>query len=166
MRLSSVRKRLLSALCGVFLIACLITPAWASDLTNVHYIGCGYIKGTAESFGDVEIYVPIDSKGKWGTTSNAGYLCNVSGSSISGTMYTSNGTEYVLICSSFSVPRVRLSTSSGYYDYQNLYVTIDSSNLQVATEFSPSVTMSEAIPLIIVGLLGVCILCLMRFRHS
>ena len=62
-------------------------------------------------------------------------------------------------------PRYRLFSSSTYYDWNDLRLTVSSSNLQVATDFPPAVPVSDAIPFVIVGLLGVMIVCLMRSRR-
>lgn len=135
-----------------------------TELMYAPYIGSGWITGTAPSLGEVFVYVPISSRGAWGTTSD-GYLCNVGGSSISGVLFTSSGTQYTFSAPSFSLPRYRLSNSSGSYNYSDLQLTVSGSNLQIATEFEPAVPVSDAVPFVVVGLLGVMILCLMRSRH-
>lgn len=133
------------------------------DLKYAPYIGSGWITGTASGLGEVYIYVPISSRGSWGTTAD-GYLCNVGGSSVSGVMYNSSGTRYMFSCSSFSLPRYRLYDGSGY-QYTDLYLTVSGSNLQVATYFPPAVPFSDSYPLIMLGVMGVMVLCLMRYRH-
>lgn len=60
------------------------------------YIGSGWITGNASGLGHVSVYVPITSSDFWGTTSD-GYLCNVSGNSVSGLMYTDSGTKYYFL---------------------------------------------------------------------
>lgn len=134
-----------------------------TDLKYAPYIGSGWITGNASGLGEVYIYVPISSRGSWGTTAD-GYLCNVGGSSVSGVMYNSSGTRYTFSCSSFSVPRYRLYDGSGY-QYTDLYLTVSGSNLQVATDFPPAVSFSDSYPLIMLGVMGVMVLCLMRYRH-
>lgn len=137
--------------------------AAAGDLKYAPYIGSCWIRGSAEGLGEVYIYVPVSSRGKWGTTSS-GYLCNVDSSSVSGIMFNSSGTEYAFTCSGFSVPRYRVSASSSY-QYSDLYVTVIDSNAQVATSFPPSVPVADVLPYFIVVLLMGVILCLMRSRH-
>lgn len=134
-----------------------------TDMKYAPYIGSGWITGTASGLGEVYIYVPISSRGSWGTTAD-GYLCNVGGSSVSGVMYDSSGIRYTFSCSSFSVPRYRLYDGSGY-QYSDLYLTVSGSNLQVATDFPPAVSFSDSYPLIMLGVMGVIVLCLMRYRH-
>lgn len=134
-----------------------------TDLKYAPYIGSGWITGTASGLGEVYIYVPISSRGSWGTTVD-GFLCNVGGSSVSGVMFNSSGTRYTFSCSSFSVPRYRLYDGSGY-QYTDLYLTVSGSNLQVATDFPPAVPFSDSYPLIMLGVMGVMVLCLMRYRH-
>lgn len=134
-----------------------------SDLLYAPYIGSGWITGTAAGLGEVYVYVPITSRGQWGTTSD-GYLCNVGNSSVSGVMFSRSGTEYSFSASSFSLPRYRLYDSSSY-SYSDLYLAVSDSNLQIATDFPPAVPASEALEYIMIGLMGVMILCLMRYRH-
>lgn len=140
------------------------TKAGNTDLKYAPYIGSGWITGTVSGLGEVYLYVPVSSRGVWGTTAD-GYLCNVGQSSVSGVLFTSSGTQYSFSAYSFSLPRYRLVTSSGYNDWADLRLTVTDSNMQVATEFGPSVPVSDAIPYVLVGLLGVVILCLMRSRR-
>lgn len=136
----------------------------SSDLKYAPYIGSGWMLGSVSDLGEVYIYVPISSRGVWGTTAD-GYLCNVGGSSVSGILFTSSGVQYAFNAPSFSLPRFRLVSSSSYYDWSDLMVSVTDSNLQVATEFEPAVPVSQAIPIIFLGLMGVIVLCLMRSKH-
>ena len=138
--------------------------AGSTDLKYAPYIGSGWFIGTVSGLGEVYLYVPVSTRGVWGTTSD-GYLCNISGSSVSGVLFTSSGTQYSFNAPSFSLPRYRLFSSSTYYDWNDLRLTVSSSNLQVATDFPPAVPVSDAIPFVIVGLLGVMVCCLMRSRR-
>lgn len=135
--------------------------AGSTDLKYAPYIGSGWFTGTVSDLGEVYLYVPVSTRGVWGTTAD-GYLCNVGGSSVSGVLFTSSGTQYTFSAPSFSLPRYRLLSSSDYYDWRDLRLTVSDSNMQVATSFEPAVPVSDAIPFVIVGLLGVMILCLMR----
>lgn len=141
----------------------IVSSAAAGDLKFAPYIGSCWIKGTASGLGEVYIYVPVSSRGKWGTTSS-GYLCNVDSSSVSGIMFNSQGSQYAFTCSGFSVPRYRLFDSSSY-QYSDLYVTVTDSNAQVATSFPPSVPVADVLPYVTVVLLMGVILCSMRSRH-
>ena len=138
--------------------------AGSSDLKYAPFIGSGWFIGNISGLGEVYLYVPLSSRGVWGTTSD-GYLCNIGGSSVSGVLFTSSGTQYSFNAPSFSLPRYRLFSSSTYYDWNDLRLTVSSSNMQVATDFPPAVPVSDAIPFVIVGLLGVMIVCLMRSRR-
>ena len=138
--------------------------AGSVDLKYAPYIGSGWFTGTVSGLGEVYLYVPVSSRGVWGTTAN-GYLCNVGGSSVSGVLFSSSGTQYSFNAPSFSLPRYRLVSSSSYNDWSDLRLTVSDSNMQVASDFGPSVPVSDAIPYVLVGLLGVVILCLMRSRH-
>lgn len=128
------------------------------------YIGSGWFTGTVSGLGEVYLYVPVDTRGTWGTTSG-GYLCNVGRSSVSGVLFTSSGVQYSFSAYSFALPRYRLVSDTGYNDWSDLRLTVTDSNMQVATDFEPAVPVSDAIPYVIVGLLGVMVLCLMRSRH-
>lgn len=138
--------------------------AGATELKYAPYIGSGWITGTVSGLGEVFLYVPVDTRGAWGTTSD-GYLCNVGRSSVSGVLFTASGDEYSFSAYSFDLPRYRRVSDSDYNDWSDLRLTVTDSNLQVATDFDPAVPVSDAIPFVIVGLLGVMVLCLMRSRH-
>lgn len=127
------------------------------------YIGSGWITGNASGLGHVSVYVPISSSDSWGTT-NDGYLCNVSGNSVSGLMYTDSGTKYYFSCSTFAIPRYRLYDGSGY-QYEDLRLVVDDTNMHVATVFPGSYTFSNSWPYIIIGLMGVILVCLMRYKR-
>lgn len=127
------------------------------------YIGCGWITGNASGLGHVSVYVPITSSDSWGTTSD-GYLCNISGNSVSGLMYTDSGTKYYFSCSSFAIPRYRLYDGSGY-QYEDLRLIVEDTNMHVATVFPGSYTFSNSWPYIVIGLLGVILVCLMRYKR-
>lgn len=172
MRFRFVRK--------VFVLACLLSclcvvPVYAvsdddasavqvvPELKYAPYIGSGWITGTAVGLGDVYVYVPISSRGSWGITSD-GFLCNVGSNSVSGVMFTASGTKYAFSCSSFSVPRYRLYDGSGY-QYSDLYLTVTGSNLDVATTFPGSYTFANSWPYIVIGLMGVILVCMMRYKR-
>lgn len=140
------------------------TKSGNTELKYAPYIGSGWITGTVSGLGEVYLYVPVSSRGVWGTTAD-GYLCNVGQSSVSGVLFTSSGSQYSFSASSFSLPRYRLVTSSTYYEWADLRLTVTDSNMQVATDFGPAVPVSDVIPYVLVGLLGVVILCLMRSRR-
>lgn len=127
------------------------------------YIGSGWITGNVPGLGHVSVYVPISSFDAWGTTSD-GFLCNVSGNSVSGLMYTDSGTKYYFSCSTFSIPRYRLYDGSGY-QYEDLHLVVDDTNMYVATVFPGSYTFSNSWPYIVIGLLGVILVCLMRYKR-
>lgn len=140
-----------------------LTVQVVSEPKYAPYIGSGWITGTAAGLGEVSVYVPISSRGSWGTTSD-GFLCNVGANSVSGVMFTASGTKYIFSCSSFAVPRYRLSDSSGY-QYSDLYLTVTGSNLDIATTFPGTYTFSNSWPYIVIGLLGVILVCMMRYKR-
>lgn len=159
MRFRSVRKAAFVILCTFILC---ISTAFADDFYQP-FVGSGYFKGHDSVLGDVVVYVPINSKGAWGT-SDSGYLYNVSSTSYSGVMYTKNGTAYTFSSSGFAFPRYRLNNSSSY-NYTDLHLKVNESNLQVATEFPNAITISESIPFIMVGFMGVILFFMMRSKR-
>ena len=139
-----------------------VTTAFAYDFF-APFVGSGYVKGSDPVLGEVELYVPINSKGCWGT-SDTGYLYNVSSTGFSGVLYTQGGEKYIVSASGFALPRYRLPNSSSY-DYSDLHLTVTDSNLQVATEFPNAITITEAIPFIMVGFMGVILFFMMRSKR-
>lgn len=171
MRFLSVRK------CKAFFLAILaavimVVPTYADDflvcvvpeyLSHAQYIGGGWIRGNAVGLGDVELYFPLSSSGSWGLTSS-NYLCNINSSSVSGIMYDSSGRQYNISCSGFSIPRYRLSDSSGY-QYNDLSVKVYDSNLSVARAFPSTWRMDNGWYYLVIAFLGVILICLMRFKR-
>lgn len=171
MRFLSVRN------CNAFFLAILasvimVVPSYAEDsmiavvpdyLSHAQYIGGGWIRGSASGLGDVELYFPLSSFGSWGLTSS-NYLCNINSSSVSGIMYDSSGREYIVSCSGFSIPRYRLSDSSGY-QYNELSVKVYDSNLSVARAFPSTWRMDNGWYYLVIAFLGVILICLMRYRR-
>ena len=139
-----------------------ISTAFADDFL-APFVGSGYVKGTDPLLGEVELYVPINSKGSWGT-SDTGFLYNVCSNGYNGVLYSKDGTKYIVSASGFALPRYRLPNSSSY-DYTDLHLTISESNLQVATGFPNAITITEAIPLILVGFMGVILFFMMRSKR-
>lgn len=171
MRFLSVRN------CKAFFTAILasvimVVPSYAEDfmiavvpdyLSHAQYIGGGWIRGSASGLGDVELYFPLSSFGSWGLTSS-NYLCNINSSSVSGIMYDSSGREYIVSCSGFSIPRYRLSDSSGY-QYNDLSVKVYDSNLSIARAFPSTWRLDNGWYYLVIAFLGVILICLMRYRR-
>lgn len=132
-------------------------------LSHAQYIGGGWIRGSAVGLGDVELYFPLSSFGSWGLTSS-NYLCNINSSSVSGIMYDSSGRQYNVSCSGFSIPRYRLSDSSGY-QYDDLSVKVYDSNLSVARAFPATWRMDNGWYYLVIAFLGVILICLMRYKR-
>ena len=125
---------------------------------NPPFYGSGYITGTTSNGSTVTLYFPINYKqGYFGTDSN-GYLFNVSSNSISG--YFDSAYNNSVSVSGFSYPRYR--TSSQSYDYTTLYIRPTASNMQIATQTAPVVSVNDIMPYVSILLLGVIFLCCMR----
>lgn len=170
---SSVRKSCKVLVLVICCALCCLSFAFAEDtlvaannvpeLSHAQYIGGGYIRGSVSGLGDVEIYFPYSSRHSWGLTADS-FLCNINSSSVSGIMFDSLGRLYDVSCYGFSIPRYRLVDSSGY-GYTDMYCSVYSSNLDVQTSFQSAFNFENSWPYITIGLLGVIIVCMMRFRH-
>lgn len=157
---------------AIFASVLIVFPAYADEsivavvpdyLSHAKYIGGGWIRGNAVGLGDVELYFPLSSSGSWGLTSS-NFLCNVNSSSVSGIMYDSSGRQYNVTCSGFSIPRYRLSDSSGY-QYDDLSVRVYDSNLSVARAFPSTWRMENGWYYLVIAFLGVLLVCLMRYKR-
>lgn len=157
---------------AIFASVLIVFPAYADEpivavvpdyLSHAQYIGGGWIRGTAVGLGDVELYFPLSSSGSWGLTPS-NYLCNVNTSSVSGIMYDSSGRQYTVSCSGFSIPRYRLTDSSGY-QYYDLSVKVYDSNLSVARAFPSTWRMDNGWYYLVIAFLGVILICLMRYKR-
>lgn len=121
------------------------------------FYGSGFVTGSAVGIGTVTLYFPINYKeGYWGVDSN-GYLFNVTSSSMTG--YFEEGYNNSVNAPSFSYPRYRQTSIS---DYTTIYLTPESSNMQIATDNAPRVSIVEVFPFVTILLLGVIIICFMR----
>ena len=105
----------------------------------------------------------MSSIASYGLTSSNNQ-CNINSSSVSGVMYDSSGRQYTVSCSGFSIPRYRLSNSSGY-QYQDLTVKVYDSNLSVARAFPSTWRMDNGWYYLVVAFLGVILVCLMRYKR-
>lgn len=157
---------------ALFAAVIMVVPSFADEpmvavvpdyLSHAQYIGGGWIRGTAVGLGDVELYFPLSSSGSWGLT-HANYLCNINSSSVSGIMYDSAGRQYNVSCSGFSIPRYRLSDSSGY-QYVDLSVKVYDSNLSVSRAFPSTWRMDNGWYYLVIAFLGVILICLMRYKR-
>lgn len=170
---SSALKRCKAVILAICCAVCCLSFAFAENtlvasnnvdgLTHAQYIGGGYIRGNVSGLGDVEIYVPYSSRLSWGLTADS-YLCNINSSSVSGIMFDASGRQYTFSCSGYSIPRYRLTDSSGY-QYTDMYCSVYASNLDVQTSFQSAFNFDNSWPYITIGLLGVIIVCMMRFKH-
>ena len=125
---------------------------------NPPFFGCGYITGTTSNGSTVTLYFPINYKNGYFGTDGNGYLFNVSSNSISG--YYQGAYNNSVSVSGFSYPRYR--TNSQNYDYTTLYIRPTASNMHIATEAAPSVSVTDILPYVSILLLGVIFLCCIR----
>lgn len=153
-----MKKGINMLLLFIIMITIMIETVFADE---AKFYGAGHIVAQNSTLGKVDIYVPYDVQGKIGTD-KSGYMHSVSSNTVSGVMYTSNGTEYYWRCTSFSYPEYRVVNGTGYYT--SGYFTPLENNISIATADS-ELSFNTVYPYIIVGLFGMVILCLMRFKH-
>lgn len=120
------------------------------------FYGSGWITGTDAELGRVTLYFPISyQSGYWGTDRN-GYLYNVSSSSMSG--YLSGVYNNSVSASAFSYPRYRVYSGNSY-QYVDLYLIPENSNMEIATELTSKYSVSDFLPYVVILGLGVMIVC-------
>ena len=125
---------------------------------NPPFYGACYVTGETSSGATVTLYFPSNYKeGYFGVDSN-GYLFNVYSSSISG--YYEGVYNNSVSCSGFSYPRYR--TTSNYNDYITLYLRPTASNMVIATESTPRVSVTQLLPYVSILFLGVIFLCCLK----
>lgn len=133
------------------------------DLNYPYYVGSLWIKAHDSVLGDVEIYIPTSAYDSFGLNSS-GYLVNITSSSVGGMLYDSSGHSYNFSCSGFSLPRYRLSNSTGYQYTDGNFSVVDS-NANIAYRFDNRTPFSVSYPYIIIGMIGVIFVCLMRYKR-
>lgn len=125
---------------------------------NPPFYGACYVTGTTSSGSTVTLYFPSNYKeGYFGVDSN-GYLFNVYSSSISG--YYEGVYNNSVSCSGFSYPRYR--NTSSYNDYITLYLRPTASNMVIATDSTPRVSVTQLLPYVSILFLGVIFLCCLK----
>lgn len=123
------------------------------------FYGSGWISGYDSNLGNITLYFPANYKtGYWGIDSN-GYLYNISSSSLSG--YLDGVYNNSVSAPAFSYPRYRESGSSSY-NYINIYLKPENSNMHIATEHMPLYDVSDFQPYILFLIGGALFLCFMK----
>lgn len=154
MRFCTKLKPFLCTLAVLLVIG--VDVAFAADtITNdppedPPFYGGYYIIGRSTTLGECTIYVPVGEG--WALDKN-GYLFRSYNSSVTGKLYTSSGTEYDFNAPGYSIPRYRLSASSGY-TYTDLYLDPSSSNIVIATDFEPVFDREYMMDMLSVAMLG------------
>lgn len=149
------------------LFALCVIPGNAYDdspPTSAPFVGSCYITANTSALGTVDIYLPVSYQSGYFGYSDDGDLFNVSNSSISGILYTSDGTEYTFRCSSWSAPQYRSPSGSSYTYYDLGVIEVIASNVQIADAFPSLVPVDSIFPAIYVLIGGVVILCLFLKR--
>lgn len=137
-----------------------------SDITTdppdeILYNGAVWIVCDAPTLrSQVVLWLPIESKGKFGTDAY-GRLIWLGSSSISGYMDYDSASNPGVTFGTFSYPRWRDNNNN----YVELPVYPISSNDFIATGDAPRLSMFDALPLLTVALLGVVVLFLSKLRR-
>lgn len=124
--------------------------------------GGAYFSVNTQQLGRVKIYIPIDYQEGSFAYDNRGNLVNIRASTITG--YILDGTQYTVRWNTFDAPQYRLVNYSGTGNqYQDLTITdVRDTNVQIIEDDTevPLFPDDRYISLAILGLLGVCCLCL------
>lgn len=153
--------RLLRYLSCVVAVVCLLCcSAFAYDdepPTNPPFYGSAFVSGPSNELGDIVLYFPISYQDGYLGTDRNGYLYNVSNTSI--TCYL-EGYDYCNI-PAWSYPRYREQSGVGY-DYEDLHIIPESTNVQIAQEMTPLFSLSDLLPYASILFLGVIFVCCMK----
>lgn len=160
--------RLSSFLCvfAVCLVFGLNVAYAAEDLPNdppedPPYLGGYYISGYSAALGHCTIYIPV-AEG-W-CLDKYGFLFRYASGSVSGKLYTENGTEYDFNAQAFSQPRYRLSNSTGY-TYTDLQFNPSASNIVIENSFEEPFDAEYSGQLILIAVTGLILVVLVSKRR-
>lgn len=145
--------------CFLLSVCLLCGSAFAYDNeppSSPPFYGSAFVSGSSRELGDIDLYFPISFQSGYLGVDRNGYLYNVSNSSI--TCYLA-GYDYCNI-PAWSYPRYRENGSN--YNYYDLHITPESTNVQIATEMVPLFSMSDLMPYASFLVLGVLFVCFMK----
>lgn len=125
---------------------------------NPPFYGSLYITGETSSGDVVTLYFPTTYKEGYFGVDSSGRLFNVSATSITG--YYSGAYNNSVNVPAFSYPRYR--TSSSNYDYTDLYIVPQYSNIDIATGMEGRTTFADLAPYFSLLMLGVIYLCCLK----
>lgn len=137
------------------------SPVIAAAGDNFPFYGSCWMIGTADGLGEVTLFFPINRQDGYIGQDDSGHIFNVSDSSWSGVMYDSSGTSYQVSFGSFALPRYRLYSGSSW-DYETLYFTASESNLVLPDSPSPTYSVSDLLPWVLLVMLGGVLICCMK----
>lgn len=144
-------------------VVVLVVPCFAAP-TSPPFYGTCYAIGVSDVLGTVTVYLPVDRQSSFSYDSS-GYLFNATSSTITGVIVDSLGAQYTFRCTSFSTAEYRPLAGSGY-TYNDLFLcNISDTNLIISDSFPGSFDMQYVYYLIIIGILGVVLLCLLKSRR-
>lgn len=150
--------RYLSCIVTVFCLLCCSALAYDDEPpSNPPFYGSAFVSGSSNELGYIDIYFPISYQDGYLGTDDNGYLYNVSNTSI--TCYL-EGYDYCNI-PAWSYPRYREQSGSSW-DYVDLHIVPESTNVQIAQEMAPVYSLSDLLPYCSILLLGVIFVCYMK----
>lgn len=124
------------------------------------FLGGYYITGYDATLGNCTIYLPVNEG--W-CLDQYGFLFRYASGSVSGLIYTEDGTEYQFSASGFSTPRYRVSGSS--YTYNDLYFNPSASNVVISNSFEPIYDRDYTSLLVILAAMGVILVVNLTHRR-
>lgn len=139
-------KRVFPYLVALCLVLVLAVPVLASDLTGGYYITGDSSMGTGLKF-----YVPSNFVSGSLTYDDAGYLFNLTNSSIY--LYCPDYPDYTIYAPRFSVFQYRESSGTGYI-YQDLNLTnVSDTNVEILTASPVPILDSDQVLVLILAVL-------------
>ena len=150
--------RSLSCIAAVLCLLCSTALVYDDEPpADPPFYGSAFVSGSSRELGDIVLYFPISYQDGYLGTDDTGYLFNVSNTSI--TCYL-EGYDYCNI-PAWSYPRYRENSGSSW-DYIDLHIAPESTNVQIAQEMTPLISAGDLVPYVSILLLGVIFVCCMK----
>lgn len=127
---------------------------------NPPYFGGYYISGYSAALGHCTIYIPV-AEG-W-CLDKYGFLFRYASGSVTGKLYSANGTEYDFNAPAFSQPRYRLANSSGY-SYTDLQFNPSAANVVIENSFEEPFDSQISNQFILIAITGLIFVVLVSKR--
>lgn len=125
------------------------------------FYGSCWVQGTVPSLGSVSLFFPSNYKEGYIGVDSAGRLFNVSNTTWTGVMYVNSSTSYTVNFPAFALPTYRVYSGSTWTT-PTLYLTPTESNLIFPDGPSPTYSISDLLPYLVILLLGGIFVCCMK----